>query len=440
MVGCSDAARIDRRGQRTAAPEPIAMRRFIIVLQLLLAALLVGAASAPAARDSSMPAPALRALDGSLRWNPLPGVRSYVVAMVDAPRTSYRVVERTRFAPPRRSGHTGAYKVRARVNHARWSRVVRLSWPVREHMTKAGSQLKVSVENTTGWGVDSIFHSIGVRYERLDVGDGSNLDEVTQALRDGMTPLVLYDPGSHGSLRGVSPAQAAAQIVSLAQRLSSLATTYPSLNQLSTIEFGNEVYIYENAAQYAAQYDAAHRALAANGLSWKLLANATAVCGDYHAENWIPDFIHRMSSGPGEVDGWSVHPYGPMSTDSSPDCSGPHGFGWPDVRGWHQIAVNNGSYAPWYVTEVGQCVSAGYACHSVVNPAAQADDMTRYLDQAATYPWLVFLNWYTSCDDSSGGYGLLAENSAHVCGQDGPMDRRPAFDALARWIAAHGEG
>ncbi|MGO9891643.1 MAG: hypothetical protein ACLP0L_27605 [Solirubrobacteraceae bacterium] len=422
-------------------PEPIAMRRLIIVLQLLLAALLVGAAPAPAARDSSVRAPALRVLDGTLRWNRLPGVRSYVVAVVDAPTTKYRVVRRTRFAPWPTRGHTVAYRVRARVDRARWSRVVRLSWPAREHTTEAGAQLKVSVENTTGWGVDSIFRNIGVRYERLEVGNGGNLDQVTQALSDGMTPLVLYDPGPHGSLRGVAPARAAAQIVSLAQQLSSLAATYPSLAQLGAIEFGNEAYIYENAARYAAQYDAAHRALAANGLSsWKLLANATAVCGDYHAEDWIPEVVGGMSAGPGEIDGWSVHPYGPMGTDSSSDCSGPHGFGWPDVRNWHQIAVNSGSYAPWYVTEVGQCVSAGSACPNIVDPATQAADMTRYLDQAATYPWLVFFNWYTSCDDSSGGYGLLTENSAHVCGQDGPSDRRPAFTALARWIAAHGQG
>ena len=55
-------------------------------------------------------------------------------------------------------------------------------------------------------------------------------------------------------------------------------------------------------------------------------------------------------------------------------------------------------------------------------------------------PWLVFFNWYTSCDDSTGGYGLLAENSAHVCAADGGSDRRPAFEALQRWLTVNGEG
>lgn len=334
-----------------------------------------------------------------------------------------------------------AYKVRAQSRHAHWSRTVRMTWPSLRHASRDTQHLMVSVDNTTGWGVDAIFRAAGVRYERLEVGDGSNLALVATALSDGMTPLVLYDPGAHGSLRGVSPAEAATQIVSLARRLSSLATQYPSLSKLGAIEFGNEVYIYEHAGAYAAQYDAAHRALAANGLSsWKLLANATSACGAYHAEDWIPDFIHGMSDGPGEVDGWTVHPYGSMTTDSTRTCSGPHGFGWPDVRDWHQIAVNNGSYAPWYVTEVGQCTSAGYACPNIVDPTTQAADMTRYLNEAVTYPWLVYFNWYTSCNDSAGGYGLLAENSAGVCGQDGPSDQRPAFAALARWIAVHGDG
>jgi hypothetical protein len=414
-------------------------RRFAVAVQVILASLLLGAAAAPAMRDDAPPA--LTATAGALRWSSLPSVRTYLIAAVGTRRTTFRVVDGTRFSPSPRPGETVAYMVRARVRRARWSRAVRIRWSTLGRASQDPEHLKVSVENTTGWGVDAIFHSAGVRYERLDVGDGSNLNLVAEALSNGMTPLVLYNPGPDGSLRGVSPAQSATQVVSLAQRLASLATTYPSLAALGAIEFGNEVYIDESVTAYALQYDAAHRALAAHGLSsWKLLANATAACGDYHAENWIPDFIRRMSGGPAEVDGWTVHPYGSMTTDASRDCAGPHGFGWPDTRDWHQIAVAHGSTAPWYVTEVGQCISAGSACPTVVSPATQAADVTRYLDDAAQDPWLVFFNWYTSCDDSSGGYGLLAENSARVCGANGASDQRPAFNALARWIAVNGEG
>jgi hypothetical protein len=394
------------------------MRRSIIVIQLLLAAILVGATPAPAMRrEMPMRAPVLRAFDHSLSWTSLRGVHRYVVAAFGARRTTYHVVEGTRFTPSPRPGHTVAYMVRARIRRARWSRVVRVRWPALGHASQAAGRLKVSVENTTGWGVDWIFRSAGVRYERLDVGDGGDLHLIAKALRDGMTPLVLYDPDSGGSLHDVSPAQAATQVVSLAQRLSDLAAAYPIMNRLRAIEFGNEVYQDESVATYAAQYDAAHRALAAVGLSsWKLLAVATAVCGAYHDANWIPDFIARMSAGAPEVDGWSVHPYGSMFTDATHDCRGPHGYGWPDVRDWHQIAVTHGSDAPWYITEVGQCISPGTACH-VVSATTQAGDMTRYLDGATSmYPWVVYFNWYTSCDDSSGGYGLLAENSAFAVG------------------------
>jgi hypothetical protein len=307
-------------------------------------------------------------------------------------------------------------------------------------MTLLGTPLKVSVNNTTGWNVDAAFSSIGVRYERLDVGDGSDLTLVAKALSDGMTPLVLYNPDAGGSLHGLAPAEAAREVVSLAKRLSRLAAAYPIMNKLHVIEFGNEVYQDEDAATYAAQYNAVHRALAANRLSsWKLLAVATALCGVYPVEDWIPDVIGGMSAGAAEVDGWTVHPYGSLTTDATSDCPGPHGYGWPDVRDWHQIAVTSGSDAPWYITEVGQCISGGSECE-VVNRGIQAADVTTYLDDAASEPWVVYFNWYTSCDDSSGGYGLLAENSAGVCGARGASDHRPAFDALARWLAANGEG
>ncbi|MBV9581134.1 MAG: hypothetical protein JO057_21340 [Chloroflexi bacterium] len=322
------------------------------------------------------------------------------------------------------------------------ARPLKSSRPVRAHITQAGVPLKVSVENTTGWGagVDAMFHSAGLRYERLDLGDGSNLSLVAKALSDGMTPLVLYNPG--GSLRGLPASQVASQVVSLAQRLEGLARTYPNMNALRAIEFGNEVYKDESVGEYAAQYDAAHQALAANGLSsWKLLAVATAVCGALHDENWIPSFITHMSGGAAEVDGWTVHPYGFMDTDASRNCTGPHGYGWLDVRDWHQIAVNHGSDAPWYITEVGQCITAGSACPHVVSRSTQAADLMRYLNETATrYPWVVYFNWYTSCDDGSGGYGLVSENHAHVCGANGAADQRPAFGALARWLAANGGG
>ena len=321
------------------------------------------------------------------------------------------------------------------------SKAATIPWAAAVSPRRTG-RLKVGVNNTTGWYVDPIFYKAGIRYERLDVGAGENVALVAEALKDGITPLVLYNAGPDGGLKGVSAAAAASDILSLARRLDSLARRYPSMNRLHVIEFGNEVYLRENVTTYAAQYDAAARALAAHGLSsWRLLAAATAICGELHAENWIGDLIHRLSGGAREIGGWTIHPYGPLNTDATPTCKGPHGFGWPGVVDWHRIAVRNGSTAPWYITEVGQCVTGRPCTASVaVSQKTQAADLTRYLNEASGYPWVVFFSWYASCDDGSGSWGLLSSSSSGVCGAAGRSARRPAFKALERWIAAKGEG
>jgi hypothetical protein len=321
------------------------------------------------------------------------------------------------------------------------SKAATISRPAAVSPLRTG-RLKVGVMNTTGWYVDPIFYKAGIRYERLDVGAGRNVALVAEALKDGITPLVLYNAGSGGGLKGVSAAAAASNVLSLARQLNSLAHRYPIMNRLHVIEFGNEVYLRENVTTYAAQYDAAARALAANGLSsWRLLAVGTAICGELHAENWIGDLIHRLPGGAREIGGWTIHPYGPLNTDATPTCKGPHGYGWPDVVDWHRIAVVNGSTAPWYITEVGQCISGRPCTASVaVSQKTQAADLIWYLNEASRYPWVVFFNWYASCDDGSGSWGLLSSSSSGVCGAGGPSARRPAFKALEGWIAANGEG
>ena len=382
-------------------------------------------------------APVLRVSGTTLTWKAIPHVTSYKLATVLNPRnthgTIYRLVTGMRFSPPAVPGQTVNYGLEANVPQARWSKEIAIKWPA---APPARSKLKVGVVNTTGWRVDSIFYNAGIRYTRLDVGRG-DLGQVTQALHDGITPLVLYNPGPGGGLLGVSPSQAASGVVSLARNLNSLAARYPMMNKLHVIEFGNEVYAHEAVATYAAQYDAAHRALAANGLSsWKLLAVGTSsAC--YSADAWIPDFINAMSQGASEVDGWTIHPYGSMTSDVGCNSAGPHGVGWPSVGDWHQIAVSDGSTAPWYITEVGQCIATGSACRRVVSASTQAEDMTQYLnDTVSKYPWVALVEWYTSCDDSTGEYGLLNKYRSGVCGSSA----RPAFTALQDWIAVNGEG
>jgi hypothetical protein len=269
-------------------------------------------------------------------------------------------------------------------------------------------KLRIAVMNTTGWGVDPIFTKIGVAWTRLDVGDGSDITMVRMALSHGMRPLVVYTSDSEW-LDGVSPSTAAAQVAALAHRILPLG--------LDEIEFGNEVYNGETATTYAAQYAAAHAALAGTGV--RLLAVATALrsgAAGQASPTWIPDFIHALPGGAAEVDAWTIHPYGPLT---GPADTG----GWEAVRDWHTIAVDAGSNAPWYVTEIGQRLDGSDA----VTQAQQADDLTRYLDGLAQYPWVVFFDWYASKDDSSGQWGLL----------NGDNTPRLAFSALQTWMAAN---
>jgi len=312
----------------------------------------------------------------------------------------------------------------------------------------------------------SLFSQAGITYTREDVDRGQNTgtctasDYVCTALRNGITPLVLFE--------GYADADMATEIVTLAQDLNKLAAVYPIMSRMHVIEFGNEVWWgtsgpAENATTYGQQYNAAHAALAAAGLgSWKLLADGDGLgtcVNSYTSPNWIDQVIAAQSAGAAGIDGWTVHPYGPMTTDYGCGAAG-QGYGWPEVVDYHNTAVDAGSNAPWYVTEVGQCLG-GSGCNVSVPmgtatdlPEAagtapyytQAADVRQYLTDAggdtrigtpAKYPWIAALILYQAYDDGSGWFGLLSNGSNF--GE--PADyERPAFTELEQWIATNGEG
>ena len=250
-------------------------------------------------------------------------------------------------------------------------------------MASIAGKIRIGVNDTTGWGVDPIFTVSGIYVERLGVGDGSDISEVTVALSHGMKPLVNYDPGTNGRLVGISPATVAAQVKALARKLLPLG--------LTEIEFGNEVYWGENAVTYAAQYNAAHAAIAGMGI--KLLAVATALapgCGGYSTTKWIPQFINALPGGAAEVDAWTIHPYGPMNAGADTCAASPYGYGWDDVPNWHAIAVHAGSKYS-LVHHRGRPMPRRRWMQPGCQPATQAADMTQYLnDVVSKYPWVVF--------------------------------------------------
>jgi hypothetical protein len=276
----------------------------------------------------------------------------------------------------------------------------------------------VSVMNTTGWGVDSIFAKAGINATRLDIGQGTGIGLLKTAIADGMHPLPVYTQGSDGNLNGLSPAQCATDIAAIVPQLKALGVT--------TLEFGNESYLTESAATYGAQYNAAH--VAAQGSGIKLLAAATS---DYyeHARggsgSWFSDLVKALPGGAGEIDALTLHPYGSMTSVGS------DGYGWPMVPALHAEAVAAGisPTLPWYFTEAGQEVSGGgIEGQAPVSQSVQASDVTQYLNDIKTkYTWVVYLDFYTCRDDSSGGFGLLNSDNTP----------RPAFTAVQNWVAAN---
>lgn len=445
----------------------------------------------------------------TLHWNRVPGVSRYVVAIVAGPhQTRFRIVRGTTLTPRRRPRHTVRYRVRADIRRARWSRAVWITYRLNGTLQLSGAgaaqgtsqvgsgastqsspsgpsspsdpsspfapsaaKLKVGVMDLGSYNYPPFYSAqlasqLGITYTREDVDRGqdtgtcTSADYVCTALRNGITPLVLFE--------GYADSNMTSEIVTLAQNLDRLAASYPIMNKLHVIEFGNEVWWgtsgpAENATTYGEQYNAAHAALAAAGLGgWQLLAvgNGLGTCvNSYTSPNWIGQVIAAQSEGGAGIDGWTVHPYGPMTTDFGCSAAG-QGYGWPEVVDYHDIAVKDGSTAPWYVTEVSQCLG-GSGCNSSVPmgtasdlPQAagsapyytQAADMRQYLTDAGgdartgtapRYPWIALLIWYQAYDDGSGWFGLLS-NGTNL-GQAVNYER-PALTAMLQWIAANGEG
>jgi len=297
----------------------------------------------------------------------------------------------------------------------------------------------VSVNNSIGYGTSSnepvaLFKSTGVTWTRTDYSTGA----LAGAKAAGIHILPIYDHGSDGNCTGTPASTVQTEITAMIPTLKSYGIT--------TLEICNESYLSETAIAYAAQYDAAHKALAGSGI--KALAVATGLAasctgGGTTSPNWIPTVIHNLSGGAAEVDGWTIHPYGPLSGLGSSPCGDPNvpstNYGWAnDVPNWHDIAVNNGSNAPWYVTEVGQCLGqwytgSGNCINGRTDEAGQAASMTQYLNDIATkYTWIVYFNWYASCDDPSGQWGIIKrENGNGVC----DAGTRTAFTSLQTWMS-----
>ena len=210
--------------------------------------------------------------------------------------------------------------------------------------------------------------------------------------------------------RGVSPRPPLRRCVALAHKIQPFG--------LNEIEFGNEVYYAETAQTYAAQYAAAHAALAGMGI--KLLAVATAVQSGAAGNgdpSWITDFINTLPGGAGEVDAWTIHPYGPMTGVLNGS------WGWQTVKDWHAIAVADGSTAPWYITEVGQQLD-GHQSRLPSHPRRRPDPISQL---PLTNPLGRLLRLVHVPRRRHRPIGMLNNDNSP----------RPAFNALQAWMTTN---
>lgn len=287
------------------------------------------------------------------------------------------------------------------------------------------SKLTVGLNNISNFdymvNLVTLVKGIGVTHDRIAVGDGTDLSEVTRAVSHGLTPLVVYNPAA-----GSSPATYASQVLSLAGTLAGTGVTL--------VEFVNEPDINGwTPTTYAAAYAAAHAAIAGKGITLIMYAvgdweNNGTWSQDDAGGGWIHDTISALPggvpAGASIVDAWSVHPYGPMAGVQNGDT------GWAAMANHRKWAVKYGSSAPWYITEVGQQLDGAAA----VTLAQQAADMTQYLNDCVSFPWVSGIWWYAVVDDGTGQWGLF--NVVDTDNAVSAANARPSFTALASWIKA----
>jgi hypothetical protein len=281
--------------------------------------------------------------------------------------------------------------------------------------THAG-ELKIGLIGFMGWGAgpsETIREQTGVKYTRLEPGvEGWGMAE--QAVSDGITPYVLYNPGLHG----MSSAAVAEGVKSFVPHMHTLG--------LTEMELGNEVYYNGSTpAEYAAQYRAAHEALAGTGIT--LIANAWIDTQKPNGEwsdwedhgGWCVLFVEALGYVP---DAWSFHPYGPMSANHF--GSGANRQGWGTVPRMISYMKEDHIYAPLNITEVGQATYGGEAVSPPVTEAEQAADVRQYLTQAAEWGLASFY-LYEAVNTAEGGYGLYSW----------PLKAKPSAAAFAETLA-----
>jgi hypothetical protein len=270
----------------------------------------------------------------------------------------------------------------------------------------------------TGWGAaasEAIRKATNVRYTRLSPSV-EGWGPAREMVSDGVTPYMLFNPSG---MEGMTPAKVAEEIRGYVPEMHEL--------HLTQIELGNEVYYHGSTPWgYAAQYKAAHEALAGSGIAliadaWTDAQKSNGQWSDWEAGGgWCVLFVQSLGYVP---DAWSFHPYGPMSADGF-GSSGPWQTGWETVPRMISYMKADHVYAPLNITEVGQPTYRGSDGNTPVSEAEQATDVRRYLTQASEWG-LASIYLYEGIDTGEGGYGLYKW----------PLHAKPSEAAFAETLA-----
>jgi len=267
-----------------------------------------------------------------------------------------------------------------------------------------------------GWGAaasETIRKATRVKYTRMSVGS-EGWGSAKEMVGDGITPLILYNP----TLAGMSPAAVAAGVKAYISHMHELG--------LTEIELGNEVYFHGSTpSEYAAQYRAAHEALAGSGITliadaWTDTQKSNGQWSDWeYGGGWCVVFVQALGYVP---DAWSFHPYGPMKADGF--GSGAEEPGWATVPRMISYMKADHVYAPLNITEVGQPTYQGDDGNTAVSEAEQAQDVRQYIRQASEWG-LASVYLYEGIDTPEGGYGLYKW----------PLKAKPSAAAFAETLA-----
>jgi len=391
-----------------------------------------------------------------LVWSGARGARSYVLSIEYPARRVHRVVRHTSVKLPPARAATVRFTVRAAMRGSAWAPAITVvyGWrgniervegagtsigrrhsgppapqppPVTEEtvpppVESAAQSLKVGlIGGVVGWGAqaaETIRQQTGVRFTRVAIGP-EGWAQPSELVHEGITPLILYNPGLHG----MPPAAVAQGIAEYVPHMKELG--------LTEVELGNEVYYHSSTpAEYAAQYAAAHKVLAGTGI--KLLADvwtdaydeATGKWSQWESSGgWGVMFVHALGYVP---DAWSFHAYGPMTADGF--GSGQYQPGWATVPRMISYMKQDNIYAPFNITEVGQPVWQGDDGNAAVTEAEQAADIRQYIRQASEWG-LQSIYLYEGIDTPEGGYGLYKW----------PLQARPSAAVFAESVAQYSE-